>query len=96
MTQARLALGQVDQAQAFIGDLEKYHPGFLKTKLLKIQASFANGESENALRQANELLELADYTLNFLTIKHFFDWQNFVKIIRGCIRKDGRRFARLN
>ncbi len=57
MTQARLALGQIDQARAFIGDLEKYHPTFLKTKLLKIQASFSNGEPENALRQANELLD---------------------------------------
>ena len=57
MTQARLALGQIDQARAFIGDLEKYHPSFLKTKTLKIQASFANGESENALRGANELLD---------------------------------------
>ena len=56
MTQARLALGQIEQAQAFIGDLEKYHPNFLKTKLLKIQASFAGGEPETALRQANELL----------------------------------------
>lgn len=57
MTQARLALGQIEQARAFIGDLEKYHPTFLKTKLLKIQASFTNGESENALRQSNELLD---------------------------------------
>lgn len=56
MTQTRLALGQIDQAKAFIGDLEKYHPNFLKTKLLKIQASFAGGEPETALRQANELL----------------------------------------
>ena len=56
MTQARLALGQIDQARAFIGDLEKYHPTYLKTKILKIQASFAGGESENALRGANELL----------------------------------------
>lgn len=57
MTQARLALGQTDQARAFIGDLEKYHPNFLKTKLLKIQASFASGEAETALRQSNELLD---------------------------------------
>ncbi|MDQ3179966.1 MAG: tetratricopeptide repeat protein, partial [Acidobacteriota bacterium] len=57
MTQARLSLGQVDQARTFIGDLEKYHPGFLKTKLLKIQTSFTVGESENALRGANELLK---------------------------------------
>lgn len=57
MTQARLALGQIDQARAFIGDLDKYHPNFLRTKLLKIQVSFASGETENALRQSNELLE---------------------------------------
>jgi tetratricopeptide (TPR) repeat protein len=59
MTQGRLALGQVDQARAFIGDLEKYHPGFLKTKLLKIQALFSAGEPEMALKQAGELYELA-------------------------------------
>ena len=58
MVQARLALGQIDQARAFIGDLEKYHPTYLKTRTLKIQASFQNGETENALRGANELLEL--------------------------------------
>lgn len=59
MTQARLGLGQIDQARAFIGDLEKYHPNFLKTKLLKIQAAFSAGEPETALKQANELFELA-------------------------------------
>ena len=63
MTQARLSLGQIDQARAFIGDLDKYHPGFLKTGLLKIQASFSENEPENALRQSNELLE---------TVKHAF------------------------
>ena len=57
MTQARLSLGQIDQARAFIGDLDKYHPGLLKTGLLKIQASFLEYEPENAVRQSNELLE---------------------------------------
>ena len=56
MAQARLALGQTDQARAFIGDLEKYHPEFLKTKLLKIQANFADGNTAEAVRQANDLL----------------------------------------
>jgi len=56
MTQARLALGQIDQARAFIGDLEKYHPDYLKTRLLKIQASFAIGDAEGALRQADDLI----------------------------------------
>ncbi len=57
MAQAQIALGQIEQARAFVGDLEKYHPNFLKTGLLKIQASFADGESQTAFRQANELLE---------------------------------------
>lgn len=56
MTQARIQAGQIDQARAFVGDLDKYHPGYLKTKLLKIQLSFAGGETEMALQQANELL----------------------------------------
>jgi tetratricopeptide (TPR) repeat protein len=58
MTQARLALGQIDQARAFIGDLEKYHPNFLKTGLLKIQADFSAGDANAALKQANELFRL--------------------------------------
>ncbi len=57
ITQAQIALGQIDQARAFIGDLDKYHPNFLKTKLLKIQVNFTSGEPENALRESNELLE---------------------------------------
>ncbi len=57
MTEARLALGQTDQARAFIGDLEKYHPNYLKTKLLKIQTVFADGNAENAYRLANDLYE---------------------------------------
>lgn len=62
MTQARLALGQNDQAQAFIGDLDKYHPNFLKTRVLKIQLAFSKGQAGNALREANELFNLAKNT----------------------------------
>lgn len=57
ITLARLSLGQIDQARAFIGDLDKYHSNFLKTGLLKIQASFLENEPQTALRQSNELLE---------------------------------------
>ena len=57
MASARLALGQIDQARAFVGDLDKYHPKYLRTKLLKIQASFASGEPANALRASGELIE---------------------------------------
>jgi tetratricopeptide (TPR) repeat protein len=56
IAQALITLGQIDQANAFIGDLEKYHPTYVKVGLLKIEAAFAEGESQNALRLANELL----------------------------------------
>lgn len=55
VAQARIALGQTDQANAFIGDLDKYHPTYLKTGLLKIEAAFSAGDSQAALRAANEL-----------------------------------------
>lgn len=56
IAQARISLGQIDQANAFIGDLDKYHPTYLKTDLLKIEAAFAEGDSHDALRFANELI----------------------------------------
>lgn len=59
MAQAQLSLGKIDQAKAFIADLERFHPTYLKGKLLKIQVSFTAGEKEDALKQANELFENA-------------------------------------
>ena len=60
MTQSRLALGQTSQARAFISDLEKYHPGYRRTALLKIQAAFAADEPEIALQEANKLIASAE------------------------------------
>lgn len=59
MAQARLSLGQIDQARAFMSDLERYHPTFLKAGLLKIQAAFFTGDNENAFKLSNELYEKA-------------------------------------
>ena len=59
MTEAYLALGQIDEARTFIGDLEKYHPGFLDSKLLQIQVSFAANHYDIALAQANDLIAKA-------------------------------------
>jgi tetratricopeptide (TPR) repeat protein len=59
MAQVKISLGQIDQANVFITDLERYHPSYLKTGLLKIQAAFATGDSENALKLAGELLAKA-------------------------------------
>jgi tetratricopeptide (TPR) repeat protein len=63
IAQARISLGQIDQGKAFIGDLEKYHPTYLKTGLLKIEAAFAASESQNALRIANELIGKVNATV---------------------------------
>ena len=60
MSQARLSLGQIDQANAFIADLERYHPTYLKTRLLKIQAAFTAGDPQSALKLSNELIEKAN------------------------------------
>jgi len=63
IAQARIALGQIDQANAFIGDLERYHPNYLKAGLLKIEAAFAEGNTQNAFRVANELLAKVNSTV---------------------------------
>lgn len=59
MAQAKISLGQIDQSRVFITDLERYHPSYLKVGLLRIQAAFAAGDAENALKQANELMAAA-------------------------------------
>jgi cellulose synthase operon protein C len=55
ISQAKLSLGHIDEAKAFIADIERYHPDFLKVGLLKIQAANAAGDTPEALRQANAL-----------------------------------------
>lgn len=55
MAQARLSLGHIDRANAFVADLERYHPAYLKTGLLKIQAAFTAGDAQSAFKLSNEL-----------------------------------------
>jgi tetratricopeptide (TPR) repeat protein len=57
MAQAKLSLGLFDQANAFLGDLERYHPAFLNAGLVRIQAAFAAGDEPTALRLASELVK---------------------------------------
>lgn len=66
MTQTRLALGQVTQARAFIGDLEKYHPTYKRIALLKIQAAFSAAEPQIALQEADKLISSTEraYAVN--------------------------------
>jgi len=60
ISQAKIMLGQLDQARAFIADLERYHPTFLKVGLLKIQDALSTGDSAGALKQASELYTKAE------------------------------------
>ncbi|MGE3465726.1 MAG: tetratricopeptide repeat protein [Pyrinomonadaceae bacterium] len=60
MAQARLALGHIQQANAYITDLTRYHPNYLKAGLLKIQSAVTQGDSQDALRLSNELIEKAN------------------------------------
>lgn len=60
MAQAKLSFGQIDQANAFLADLERYHPGFIKSGLIKIQSAFTAGDAANALKFSNELIQKAN------------------------------------
>ncbi len=64
MSQARLALGEVDQARSFIGDLERFHPKYRRTSLLKIQAAFLANEPQIALQEANKLINSVSRTFS--------------------------------
>lgn len=57
MAQARLAMGQIEHASTFIADLERYHPKYLRTGLLKIQCAFTANDAQAALKLSNETLD---------------------------------------
>ena len=57
MAQTRISLGQIEQGRIYIADLERYHPTYSRVELLKIQAAFSEGNWENALKLANQLIE---------------------------------------
>lgn len=59
MAQAKLAAGHVQQANAFLADLERYHPTFLKAGLIRVQAAFDAGDAKSALKLSGELIEQA-------------------------------------
>lgn len=57
MAQANFNLGNMDQARAFAGDLERNYPDYLPAKLMQAQISLASGDSKSALRLSSELIE---------------------------------------
>ena len=57
MAEANLRAGQVEQARAFAGDLERFYPNYLPVKLMQARINLASGDSATAQRLASELLE---------------------------------------
>lgn len=85
ISQVKLSVGDVDQAYAYISDLEKFHPTYLKTGLLKIQALLAQGEGEAAYEKADELVRVVENTSpgTELTAYDILDLKLRSKVARG-------------
>lgn len=62
MAQANFNLGNIDQARAFAGDLERYYPDYLPAKLMQVQISLASGDAKSAGRLSTELIERINQT----------------------------------
>ena len=84
MSEALYRDGQLEQARARAGELERYHPDFLPARLLQVQINFDSGDPATAKRLADELLKrlsetapsgeqtpqfLADVKLNALILR---------------------------
>lgn len=57
IAQTNFALGLMDQARAFAGDLERNYPDYLPAKLMQVQINLAAGDPRTALRLSTELLD---------------------------------------
>jgi tetratricopeptide (TPR) repeat protein len=57
MAQANSALGLIEQARAFAGDLERNYPDYLPGKLMQVQLNLASGDPKTVVRLASELLD---------------------------------------
>lgn len=57
LIQTLLDLGQTEKARIFVADLEKYHPEYLYSKLLKAQIEVIEGNKQKALQEINQLLQ---------------------------------------
>jgi tetratricopeptide (TPR) repeat protein len=58
MAEAAFRQGQIDQARAFAGDLERNYPNYLPGKLMQAQINLAGGDAKAALQSTNKLQEL--------------------------------------
>jgi tetratricopeptide (TPR) repeat protein len=57
MAEANLRAGQIEQARAFAGDLERFYPNYLPVKLMQARINLAGGDNATAQRLTNELLD---------------------------------------
>jgi len=57
MAEGYFRLGQIDQARAFAGDLDRNYPDYLPGKLMQVQLNLASGDVKSALQLASQLLE---------------------------------------
>ncbi len=57
MSDALYRDGQLEQARARAGELERYHQDFLPAKILQVQIGLDSGDAEGAKRMADELLK---------------------------------------
>jgi tetratricopeptide (TPR) repeat protein len=62
IAQANFNLGNIDQARAFAGDLERNYPDYLPGKLMQVQISLAQGDSKGAQRLSSELIDRLNQT----------------------------------
>src|SRR5258708_28762093 len=55
MAEANLRLGQIHQARAFAGDLERNYPEYLPAKLMQVQINLASGDAKAPAQLASQL-----------------------------------------
>jgi tetratricopeptide (TPR) repeat protein len=62
IAQANFNLGNMDEARAFAGDLERNYPDYLPAKLMQVQINLAQGDPKGAQRLSSELIDRLNQT----------------------------------
>jgi tetratricopeptide (TPR) repeat protein len=62
MAQANFNLGNIDQARAFAGDLQRNYPDYLPARLMQVQINLAQGDVKGAQRLSSELIDRLNQT----------------------------------
>jgi tetratricopeptide (TPR) repeat protein len=62
MAQTNFNLGNIDQARAFAGDLERNYPDYLPARLMQVQIDLAQGDAKGAQRLSSELIDRINQT----------------------------------